>query len=417
MTDIKPPSSATNTLTGLAGFIAMILSMAAIAQVQMGIDHDIKSILIVVFSALTMILIDLIFFKVHRRESTGLDWANFCPAPKRVAIKIVGIAVTFLLAGGVFWLFPEYYRAFYNPAWGIIKTTLPYLIIAMCCYFMITDSIMKNPHDGYYYAGLLAIGQWKKLDRQILLLHARTWGIKIFFIPLMLIFLTSNISNLQNFFSRNWMQNYMDFAMMIFWFMLTVDLVFTLCGYIFAFRMIDTHERSSEPTFLGWFVALVCYPPFNKALTDGYIYFGSENAWHNIMQPYGWMIAVWIVLILSLYAIYTWATMAFGCRFSNLAHRGIITSGPYRFTKHPAYISKNITWWLMCMPFMAMGSLEDNIRASLMLLLMNGIYFLRAWTEERHLARDPVYREYQAWILKNGLFHRLPFKLCAKPLP
>lgn len=69
------------------------------------------------------------------------------------------------------------------------------------------------------------------------------------------------------------------------------------------------------------------------------------------------------------------------------------------------------------MPFMAMGSIEDNIRASLMLLVMNGIYFMRAWTEERHLARDPVYRDYQDWILKNGIFRRLPFKLRVNPTP
>ena len=34
----------------------------------------------------------------------------------------------------------------------------------------------------------------------------------------------------------------------------------------------------------------------------------------------------------------------FSFRFSNLTHRGIITSGPYRFTKHPSYVSKNIAW-------------------------------------------------------------------------
>lgn len=36
-------------------------------------------------------------------------------------------------------------------------------------------------------------------------------------------------------------------------------------------------------------------------------------------------------------AIYAWATIMFGGRFSNLTHRGIITNGPYPWTKHPAY--------------------------------------------------------------------------------
>jgi protein-S-isoprenylcysteine O-methyltransferase Ste14 len=412
----QPPQSATHTLTGLVGFVAMIISMAAIAQAHTPIEHNVKAMMIVGFTALSMIVVDLIFFKVHRRDSTGLDWNEFNPSFTRIAIKIAGIGLTLAMAAGIYWLFPEYYRAFYKPAWNIIESFLPYLLIVMCGYFSIVDSVMKSPYDGYYHAGLLATGQWKKLDLEILKLHARTWGIKIFFIPLMLVFLSSNMGNLQSFFSRDWMENYMNFAMMLFWFMLTMDLVFTLSGYLFAFRMIDTHERSSEPTFVGWFVALICYPPFNQALTRGYSDFGSEEAWLPIMQPHSGMVVIWSIIILLLYVIYTWATMAFGARFSNLTHRGIITNGPYRFTKHPAYISKNISWWLMCMPFMAMGDLENNIRASLMLLLMNFIYFMRAWTEERHLSRDPIYREYQAWILKNGIFRWLPFKLCARSL-
>lgn len=413
---VKPPASATHTMTGVAGLVAMVIAMAGFAHTNSGIEYNMQAILIVIFTALAMIIVDLVFFKVHRRESTGLNWAQCTPVPLRVATKIAGLGFTLLICTGIFWLFPEYHRNYYSPAWDVIKTGLPYLIVVFCGYFILVDSIMKNPHDGYYHAGLFATGRWKKLDTKILSLHARTWGIKVFFIPLMLVFLTSNMGNLQNFFSRNWVENYLDFAMMLFWLMLTVDLIFTLCGYIFAFRMIDTHERSSEPSMLGWVAALACYPPFNNLLSKSYTDFGSDMAWYDIMRPYETVVIIWSVLILALYVFYTWATVAFGCRFSNLTHRGVITSGPYRFTKHPAYISKNISWWFMCVPFMAMGNVDDNIRASLMLLTMNFIYFMRAWTEERHLARDPVYREYQDWILKNGIFRWFPFKLCAKPL-
>ncbi len=51
-------------------------------------------------------------------------------------------------------------------------------------------------------------------------------------------------------------------------------------------------------------------------------------------------------------AIYAWATLAFGIRFSNLTYRGVLTNGPYRFTRHPAYVSKNLFWWLSVLPFM-----------------------------------------------------------------
>ena len=95
----------------------------------------------------------------------------------------------------------------------------------------------------------------------------------------------------------------------------------------------------------------------------------------------------------------------FGIRFSNLTHRGIITSGPYRWTKHPAYISKNISWWLISIPFLPPdGSVLTALKLSVMLGLVNLIYYLRAVTEERHLMQDPVYREYSEYIRQHGLF-------------
>ena len=92
--------------------------------------------------------------------------------------------------------------------------------------------------------------------------------------------------------------------------------------------------------------------------------------------------------------VYVWATIAFGARFSNLTHRGIITNGPYRYTKHPAYLAKNLSWWLISTPFMLTGSVEGTLRRCLLLGLLNLIYYFRAKTEERHLSLDPVYQRY-----------------------
>ena len=38
---------------------------------------------------------------------------------------------------------------------------------------------------------------------------------------------------------------------------------------------------------------------------------------------------------------------------------------------------------------------------------VNLIYFLRAKTEERHMGRDPVYRDYARYIAREGLLARL----------
>jgi len=108
--------------------------------------------------------------------------------------------------------------------------------------------------------------------------------------------------------------------------------------------------------------------------------------------------------ILFLIGIYVWASIAFGIRFSNLTHRGILTNGPYRYTKHPAYISKNLSWWLISMPFLSAASPIEALRHSLLLIAVNTIYFFRARTEERHLSFDPTYVDYAKYIEVKGIF-------------
>jgi hypothetical protein len=59
------------------------------------------------------------------------------------------------------------------------------------------------------------------------------------------------------------------------------------------------------------------------------------------------------------------------------------------------------------MPFMLSSSLSASLRSCGLLLLLNGVYYVRAKTEERHLALDPVYIEYAAWIRAHGLLRFL----------
>jgi protein-S-isoprenylcysteine O-methyltransferase Ste14 len=116
---------------------------------------------------------------------------------------------------------------------------------------------------------------------------------------------------------------------------------------------------------------------------------------------------VWGSTILACVFVYAWSTAAFGLRFSNLTNRGIITDGPYRWLKHPAYVSKNLSWWLISVPFIAGAGWVTAVVSCLMMGAVNLIYYLRAKTEERHLRADPAYRAYEAYIDRNGLFARL----------
>ena len=156
---------------------------------------------------------------------------------------------------------------------------------------------------------------------------------------------------------------------------------------------------------LGWVVALACYEPFFSMVTRSYLpYEQGGVAWGDWLWNKPTAYGAWGTGILLLLGVYLWATVAFGARFSNLTHRGIITDGPYRWTKHPAYISKNLAWWMISVPFIAGPgtSAADTVRHCLMLLGVNAIYLLRAKTEERHLRLDPTYVAYADWIDRHG---------------
>lgn len=104
---------------------------------------------------------------------------------------------------------------------------------------------------------------------------------------------------------------------------------------------------------------------------------------------------------------YALSTISFGLRFSNLTNRGIITSGPYRFTKHPAYITKNLSYWMVSVPFVEPLGWQVALMHCARLVAVNLIYYTRAKTEERHLMRDLDYRAYAEWIAQHGLFARM----------
>jgi protein-S-isoprenylcysteine O-methyltransferase Ste14 len=153
---------------------------------------------------------------------------------------------------------------------------------------------------------------------------------------------------------------------------------------------------SVEPTLLGWTVALLAYPPFQQ--TYGY-YFSVLDERGFFALPSDALVGVCAVVSIVCYGIYVSATIMFGLRFSNLTNRGIFTKGPYRMVRHPAYIAKNVAWWVSIVPQIAyhvyQGSRSTILTEIVGLVGLTILYYLRAMTEERHLEKDPAYREYQ----------------------
>jgi len=354
--------------------------------------------------AVPVIFMDLVVLKVHKRASTGLDWSAQPDLDiGRIFTKLLGLAVTLATIALAYWAFSEYHGSFYDPFYGALRRFWLPLCIAAVGYVSIVDGQMVQPRDSYWQLGRVFLFRPQGARAADIANHFRSWLVKAFFIPLMVVWMHGEASKLISFDLTHAAWTNLRAYDFLYDLIFGVDLLFCTCGYILSFRAIDTHVRSAEPTMFGWVVALVCYQPFYSLIEAQYVRYSTDygfGSWlSDVPVPVKWL---WAGSILALISIYSLATVAFGVRFSNLTHRGILTNGPYRFTKHPAYITKNISWWLVSIPFVPHTGVIDAIRHSLLLGCINTIYFLRAKTEEAHLSRDPDYVAYALWMNDHG---------------
>jgi protein-S-isoprenylcysteine O-methyltransferase Ste14 len=281
------------------------------------------------------------------------------------------------------------------------------LVVAVPAYMWIVDGYMREPKDAYWQLGRVALGRPGDANAKEIANHYRGWLVKAFFLPLMLVWMHGTVRELVtfNFDGASWenLRAY-DFCYSL---IFGLDLIFATVGYVMNFRVIDTHIRTAEPTMLGWVVALFCYQPFYSLFERQYVHYDNGHAFGAWLAPYPHFRWVWAMAILFCIGVYVLATFSFGIRFSNLTHRGILTNGPYRFTKHPAYVSKNLSWWLTSVPFLPHEGPAMALKHCLGLAFINFIYFMRARTEEKHLSRDPVYVEYALWMNEHGVLRFL----------
>ncbi len=404
---VNRPHSATHGGVAAAGLTAFLLALAILRLYPLFGGNVVNSALFMLaMPAGTIFVADIAWRKVHLRPSTGIDFRHADPSVRRTLIKFAGLLASIGFVAFLYWLFPEYHGASYQRYFAMLRIVLPVWMALAVPYFYFVDRHMPQPQDGYWHAGMLVALQWKSVDGKVLGQHVLGWLIKAFFLPLMFTYMCNDLGRFLAY----------DTGQLVsfkFWFDFLHDLCYFIdvgmvsMGYIVSLRLMDTHLRSAEPSLLGWAAALVCYEPFWALIGRQYLAFGTDIKWSTWLWDSPTLYAIWGTLILALTGIYVWATVIFGARFSNLTNRGIITNGPYRWTKHPAYVAKNLSWWMISVPFMASGTLGEAVRHSLLLLAVNGIYVLRAKTEEWHLSRDPDYVAYALWIEGNGFFRRL----------
>jgi hypothetical protein len=359
--------------------------------------------------AITLALGELFLLKASRRPSTGLAERALRPFDfQATCLRLLGFCGTLAVIALAYWAFPEYRGRFYRPYWYFLENVAwPTACIAPL-YFLWIGRRLQRPEDAYLQLGSLLIGRgWSQVDRNLMWTHWTGWAVKAFFLPLMVVYLNGEVHSVA-IALRDVSWDTMHVYKLCFELSYFVDLLFCVVGYSLTLRVLNSHIRSTEPTAFGWLVALVCYQPFYSVIGNFYLRYDESGIfWDAWLAAYPTLRAIWAAAIIFLTSVYALSTVSFGPRFSNLTHRGIITGGPYRFTKHPAYISKNLSWWLISIPFVSHDGWLEALRHCMLLGGLNFIYFLRARTEERHLSRDPEYVAYAQWIRAHGMFARL----------
>lgn len=409
------PTSAVSGGVGLAGMVGL-LAWLCIARLY-GMNGPWAAMCAVVACGLPMVVWSLVVDKVHRNPSTGIDWSR--PArPWRETIdislvKLAGLWATWGVIAIIYCLGRWYWQGQYLFAMEFLVAAVVPLALISIPYVIWLDRRLIEPRDGTYAFGQLLVGTKATggdgPDKNVLADHYRAWAVKGFFTAFMISIVPGNWADVVNWPTAAMAASPVDLARFLIAAMFLIDVAFATVGYLLTCKPLDAHIRSANPYAAGWAAALICYPPFIMMGNGGPLdYHQGTEQWTWWLADYPLLLAINGAILVALTAIYAWATVAFGLRFSNLTHRGVITHGPYRWTKHPAYLSKNLFWWFLSMPFLATtGNINDIVRNCAILAAVNGVYYWRARTEEAHLSADPAYVAYAEWMDRNAPLPRI----------
>lgn len=418
MTSNQRPVSAVSTAVGLCGLAGLVIAVVVARHFgkimdYMGFpgwpalaDGPYSAMVALVFCGLPMVLWSLLVDKVHLRSSTGIDWTLKRPVADVLdtsIVKIAGLWATWAVIASIYALCRFYWDGNYLFSMQMFQAAAIPLVILSVPYVVWLDRYLVNPRDGAWHLGAWISGRadW---DADEIYHHLRAWTVKGFFLAFMISIVPGGFRDIVNMNFAEVVTNPVWLANALITAMFLVDVQFATVGYMLTMKPLDAHIRTANPYLAGWVAALMCYPPFILMNNGGPLdYHIGTSDWAYWFEGQTALLWIWGALLVVLTGVYAWATVAFGLRFSNLTHRGILTHGPYALSKHPAYLSKNAYWWLATMPFLVTtGSTADMVRNTAILALVSGIYYWRAKTEEKHLRADPSYAEYADWMDRHA---------------
>lgn len=394
-------------VTGLVGlgvfFCAFWLWPRGIAG---SVQGDYTLFIAVIFVA--MAGVELGWLRTWRQPEAGITPALFWRRSFRpdaiLAHKLVGLSAGFLAVLAIYRLVGLYQDPWYQRFTLMIFDHAPLIFSGFAAYIYIIDRMLPDRPDalGDFGAFILSFGQMG--DRRRIADFALSWLVKVFFLPLMYCY---GLDDWHYFYGQT--LSLADFTAIyefLYRLVFLIDVVFAVIGYATAMRLFNSQIRWPERTFSGWVVCVMCYMPFWQVLGRNFFEHGDEIVWGNLFTPGSLPYMIWGTLILLAFGVYLLSTIAFGLRFSNLTYRGTIHRGPYALTRHPAYIAKNLTMWMIHLPFLAVNPVAAASN-TVALIGVNLIYYARARHEERCCRGAREYRLYERHLARFGPIARL----------
>lgn len=225
--------------------------------------------------------------------------------------------------------------------------------------------------------------------------------LKIIFLPYMYGGAINNLMIMQN---TPFAFDTKSLSLWAFNFCIMIDMIIGIFGYLFATRLINNHIKKVDDNVFSWFFTLICYPPL--VWLGNYVNDRQEMyVWHDVI-PSSFM-PFYATLLGVLWVLYLLASVEFGTNFANLSYRRLIYRGVYAYTKHPAYLFKNLYWWLHILPFLSASWFGVQWWQNVLGLAgVSFVYFMRAKYEERFCMQFEEYRTYANYINQNGRLAR-----------
>ncbi len=329
----------------------------------------------------------------------------FRPNPERNLYLFVQLVVPFgllTLARQIYFQHP-YYVEFLKPNAiqfmdGLYFCLLLVVLIDGLIKFFTYEKLpeTKSSHIFAYLYSTLSKLRYGKLRPSSLQMEAVTRTaflsvlVKFFFLPIMLNTFVGNtgymLEDITKFNAGTLPVNFDTVYPFLVNIIFIVDTGIFAFGYTFEAKWLRNQIRSVESTFLGWVVALATYPPFNQLTGQIFPMYTNGNTALAQNQEISRFI---LILILICHIGFVSASIALFTRGSNLTNRGIVSTGPYKFVRHPAYTFKLIAFFLQGLLYASGFTYYTGW------LGFAFLYALRAWTEERHLKQDPDYVKYR----------------------